>query len=38
VGRMRVLAKPRRMPSMAGFGLEVVGYEDVASAQPPQRR
>jgi 3,4-dihydroxy 2-butanone 4-phosphate synthase/GTP cyclohydrolase II len=28
VGRMRLLAKPRKMPSMAGFGLEVTGYED----------
>jgi len=27
VGRMRVLAQPRKMPSMAGFGLEVAGYE-----------
>jgi 3,4-dihydroxy 2-butanone 4-phosphate synthase/GTP cyclohydrolase II len=27
VGRMRVLAQPRRMPSMAGFDLEVVAYE-----------
>jgi 3,4-dihydroxy 2-butanone 4-phosphate synthase / GTP cyclohydrolase II len=27
VGKMRVLAKPRRMPSMMGFELEVVGYE-----------
>ena len=26
VGRMRLLATPRKMPSMAGFGLEVVGY------------
>ena len=33
VGRMRVLARPKRIPSMAGFGLEVVEYlspEDVA--------
>lgn len=27
VQRMRVLAHPRRMPSMAGFGLEVTGFE-----------
>ncbi len=27
VGRMRLMAAPRKMPSMAGFGLEVVGYE-----------
>src|SRR5262249_45523228 len=26
VGRMRLLAKPRKMPSMAGFDLEVTGY------------
>jgi 3,4-dihydroxy 2-butanone 4-phosphate synthase/GTP cyclohydrolase II len=28
VGKMRLLAKPRKMPSMAGFGLEVIGHED----------
>lgn len=27
VGHMRLLAKPRKMPSMAGFGLEVTGYQ-----------
>jgi len=26
VRKMRLMAQPRRMPSMAGFGLEVVGY------------
>ena len=26
VGRMRLLAKPRKMPSMTGFELEVLGY------------
>jgi 3,4-dihydroxy 2-butanone 4-phosphate synthase/GTP cyclohydrolase II len=26
VGKMRLLAVPRKMPSMAGFGLEVTGY------------
>jgi 3,4-dihydroxy 2-butanone 4-phosphate synthase/GTP cyclohydrolase II len=26
VGRMRLMAAPRKMPSMQGFGLEVVGY------------
>jgi 3,4-dihydroxy 2-butanone 4-phosphate synthase/GTP cyclohydrolase II len=26
VGRMRLLAKPRKMPSMTGFDLEVTGY------------
>jgi 3,4-dihydroxy 2-butanone 4-phosphate synthase/GTP cyclohydrolase II len=33
VGRMRLLAKPRKMPSMAGFDLEVTGYEE----QPGER-
>ena len=28
VGKMRLLARPRKMPSMAGFGLEVTGHED----------
>ena len=32
VGRMRLLASPRRMPSMAGFGLEVCGYLSPAEA------
>jgi 3,4-dihydroxy 2-butanone 4-phosphate synthase / GTP cyclohydrolase II len=26
VGRMKLMATPRKMPSMAGFGLEVTGY------------
>jgi 3,4-dihydroxy 2-butanone 4-phosphate synthase/GTP cyclohydrolase II len=26
VRKMRLLATPRKMPSMAGFGLEVTGY------------
>lgn len=26
VGKMKLLASPRKMPSMAGFGLEVSGY------------
>ena len=26
VGKMRVMARPKRIPSMAGFGLEVVEY------------
>jgi 3,4-dihydroxy 2-butanone 4-phosphate synthase/GTP cyclohydrolase II len=38
VGRMRLLAKPRKMPSMAGFGLEVTGHDDVAAATAPTRR
>jgi len=32
VGRMRLMAAPRKMPSMAGFGLEVTGYVDRASS------
>jgi 3,4-dihydroxy 2-butanone 4-phosphate synthase / GTP cyclohydrolase II len=32
VGRMRLLARPRKMPSMTGFGLEVTGYDDVSAA------
>lgn len=28
VGRMRLLAKPRKMPSMAGYALHVSGYVD----------
>lgn len=27
VGKMKLLANPRKMPSMAGFDLEVVGYQ-----------
>jgi 3,4-dihydroxy 2-butanone 4-phosphate synthase/GTP cyclohydrolase II len=34
VGRMRLLARQRKMPSMAGFDLEVTGYEET----PPARR
>jgi 3,4-dihydroxy 2-butanone 4-phosphate synthase/GTP cyclohydrolase II len=26
VGKMSLIATPRKLPSMAGFGLEVVGY------------
>ncbi len=29
VGKMRLMATPRKMPSMAGFGLEVCGYESL---------
>jgi 3,4-dihydroxy 2-butanone 4-phosphate synthase / GTP cyclohydrolase II len=28
VGRMRLMAAPRKMPSMTGFGLEVTGYAE----------
>src|SRR5437867_5459296 len=34
VGKMRLLSRPRKMPSMAGFDLEVTGYEEV----PPRAR
>jgi len=34
VGRMRLLAKPRKMPSMTGFDLEVTGYAE----PPPQAK
>lgn len=27
VGKMRLLARPKKLPSMAGFGLEITGYE-----------
>jgi 3,4-dihydroxy 2-butanone 4-phosphate synthase/GTP cyclohydrolase II len=40
VGRMRLMAAPRKMPSMAGFGLEVVGYlggPGAASSSPARR-
>ena len=30
VGRMRVLAAPRKMPSMTGWELEIAGYESPA--------
>jgi 3,4-dihydroxy 2-butanone 4-phosphate synthase/GTP cyclohydrolase II len=36
VGKMRVLARPKRIPSMSGFGLEVVEYlapEDVVAVK-----
>ena len=33
VGRMRLLAKPRKMPSMAGFDREVTGYESELTAR-----
>ena len=31
VGKMKLLANQRKMPSMAGFGLEVTGYLETAS-------
>ncbi len=33
VGKMRLLASPRKMPSMAGFGLEITGYLSPEEAQ-----
>lgn len=33
VGRMRLLARPRKMPSMAGFALTITGY-DCAPSDP----
>jgi 3,4-dihydroxy 2-butanone 4-phosphate synthase / GTP cyclohydrolase II len=35
VGKMRLLAKPRKMPSMAGFDLEVTGYVEQPAARAP---
>jgi hypothetical protein len=32
VRRMRVLALPRKMPSMAGYGLEITGFQNETSA------
>jgi 3,4-dihydroxy 2-butanone 4-phosphate synthase/GTP cyclohydrolase II len=29
VGRMKLMAAPRKMPSMAGFGLEITGYAEL---------
>jgi 3,4-dihydroxy 2-butanone 4-phosphate synthase/GTP cyclohydrolase II len=33
VGRMTLLARPRKMPSMTGFNLDVVGYLDTPEMQ-----
>jgi 3,4-dihydroxy 2-butanone 4-phosphate synthase/GTP cyclohydrolase II len=33
VGKMRLMAAPRKMPSMAGFGLEVCGYEPLPAKE-----
>jgi len=40
VGRMRLMAAPRKMPSMAGFCLEVVGYLNGPATGPvaPEKR
>ena len=35
--RLRVLGTPRRFLGLAGFGLEVVGYEQISDADPPLR-
>jgi 3,4-dihydroxy 2-butanone 4-phosphate synthase/GTP cyclohydrolase II len=29
VGKMRLIGSPRKMPSMAGFGLEITGYHSI---------
>ncbi len=34
VGKMRLMAKPRKMPSMTGYDLEVTGYIEAAQPQP----
>ncbi|MGH8672393.1 MAG: bifunctional 3,4-dihydroxy-2-butanone-4-phosphate synthase/GTP cyclohydrolase II [Burkholderiales bacterium] len=34
VGKMRLLAIPRKMPSMAGFGLEITGYVERPVEKP----
>jgi 3,4-dihydroxy 2-butanone 4-phosphate synthase/GTP cyclohydrolase II len=34
VGRMKLLARPRKMPSMAGFDLAVTGYEEFPPRAP----
>jgi 3,4-dihydroxy 2-butanone 4-phosphate synthase/GTP cyclohydrolase II len=33
VGQMRLLANPRKMPSMTGFNLEVTGYLDSSTVK-----
>ena len=38
VGRMRLLALPRKMPSMPGFGLEVAGYIEPRAPVPAGSR
>lgn len=35
VGKMKLLANPRKMPSMTGFHLEVVGFQDKPSEGQP---
>ncbi|MFZ6719492.1 bifunctional 3,4-dihydroxy-2-butanone-4-phosphate synthase/GTP cyclohydrolase II [Undibacterium sp. Ji49W] len=35
VGKMKLLANPRKMPSMTGFNLEVVGYLDKPCSDKP---
>ena len=36
VRKMNLMGKPRRMPSMAGYGLEVVGYTPRDKVETPQ--
>jgi 3,4-dihydroxy 2-butanone 4-phosphate synthase/GTP cyclohydrolase II len=35
VTRMKIMAQPRKMPSMAGFDLEVTGYLLPERSRPP---
>jgi len=34
VKKMRLMAAPRKMPSMDGFGLEITGYLSAEEASP----
>ena len=38
VGRMRLLAHPRRMPSMTGFNLEVTGFAEENGSEADRDR
>lgn len=38
VGKMELLATPRKMPAMDGFGLEVIGYYEGNSTWPATTR
>jgi 3,4-dihydroxy 2-butanone 4-phosphate synthase/GTP cyclohydrolase II len=37
VARMTLLGTPRRMPSMAGYGLEITGFVGRSDAQNPHQ-
>ena len=34
VGKARLLARPRKMPSMAGFSLTITGYDSEPTSSP----